>query len=96
MRKNFLKKLLSLSLALMLLLSCACVAMAEWEPQWEHDEDLSDYKLCDNFGDITLKIAVTDHASIARWEDNEFVKWLEEVTNVDLQFELIPYEGRAE
>ena len=96
MRKTFLKKLLSLSLALMLLMSCAGVALADWEPQWEHDEDLSDYKLCDNFGDITLKIAVTDHASISSWEDNEFVKWLEEVTNVDLQFELIPYEGRAE
>ena len=48
-------------LALMLLLSCASFALA-WEPQWEHDEDLSDYKLCENFGDITLKIAVTDHA----------------------------------
>ena len=95
MRTTLLKKLLSLSLALTLLLGCASYALA-WEPQWAHDEDLSDYKLCENFGDITLKVAVTDHATISTWEENAFVKWLEEVTNVDLTFELIPYEGRAE
>ena len=95
MRTTLLKKLLSLSLALTLLLGCASYALA-WEPQWAHDEDLSDYRLCENFGDITLKVAVTDHATISTWEENAFVKWLEEVTNVDLTFELIPYEGRAE
>lgn len=92
---NFLKKLLVLSLAIAMVVSCIGTAFA-WEPQWEHDEDLSAYKLCENFGDITLKVAVTDHSSISSWEDNAYVKWIEEVTNVDLQFELIPYESRAQ
>ena len=55
MRTTLLKKLLSLSLALTPLLGCASYALA-WEPQWAHDEDLSDYRLCENFGDITLKV----------------------------------------
>ena len=88
------KKLLGLVLALAMLMSCA-TAFA-WAPEAEHDEDLSAYKLCDNFGDITLTVAVTDHASISDWETNAFVLWLEDVTNVDLKFELIPYESRAE
>lgn len=93
--KNLWKKLLGLTLAVALLLSCAGAAFA-WEPQWEHDEDLSAYKLCENPGDITLRIAVTDHASISSWEDNAFIHWLEEVTNVKFEFELLPYESRAE
>ena len=89
------KKLLSILLTLTLLVSFSSAALA-WEPQWEHDEDLSDYKLCENYGDITLTIAVTDHSSIEDWETNAYVKWLEEVTNVDLTFQLIPYENRTE
>lgn len=88
------KKLLVLLLAVAMLLSCT--AFAEWQPEAKLDEDLSAYKLCDNFGDIKLTFAVTDHASIASWEDNDFVKWVEDVTNVDLEFQLIPYESRAE
>lgn len=95
MKHIFLKKMLGLTMALVLMLSCANVALA-WEPEWEHDEDLSAYKLCENFGDITLTLAVTDHASISDWDTNEFILWLEEVTNADLQFELLPYESRAE
>ena len=89
------KKLLAMVLTVAMLIGCASVSYA-WEPQAKLDEDLSAYKLCENFGDITLTVAVTDHASIATWDDNEFIKWVEEVTNVDLQFELIPYESRAE
>ena len=95
MKTNFLKKLLVLTLAVAMVLSCASFALA-WEPEWEHDEDLSDYKLCENPGDITLTIAVTDHSSIASWEDNSFIKWVEEVTNANLEFVLLPYESRAE
>ena len=89
MKHIFLKKMLGLTMALVLMLSCANVALA-WEPEWEHDEDLSAYKLCENFGDITLTLAVTDHASISDWDTNEFILWLEEVTNAHLQFELLP------
>ena len=52
------KKLMVLALALMLLISCAAPALA-WEPEAKLDEDLSAYKLCENFGDITLNVAVT-------------------------------------
>jgi putative aldouronate transport system substrate-binding protein len=94
MRQNW-KKLVAAMLAAVMMLAAATTALA-WEPQWAHDEDLSDYKLCENPGDITLRMAVTDHATISSWDDNEFIKWLEEVTNVNFEFELIPYESRAE
>ena len=89
------KKLLVLALVVAMLLS-GVSALADWQPEAKLDEDLSAYKLCDNFGDIKLTIAVTDHASISSWEDNAWTKWVEDVTNVDLEFKLIPYESRAE
>lgn len=95
MENIFLNRLLAFALAVMLLLGGISTARA-WEPQWEHDEDLSAYKLCENPGDITLRVAVTDHATISSWKDNAFIKWLEEVTNVNFEFELLPYESRAE
>ena len=88
------KKLLVMLLAVVMMLSCT--AAFAWEPQWAYDEDLSAYKLCENFGDIKLRVAVTDLAAIEDWETNAFTLWMEEVTNVDLEFELIPYESRAE
>ena len=51
------KKLLVLLLAVAMLLSCA-TAFAEWQPEAKLDEDLSAYKLCENFGDIKLTFAV--------------------------------------
>jgi len=95
MRTNLFKRLAALVLVAAMCAGIMGMAFA-WEPQWEHDEDLSAYKLCENPGDITLRVAVTDHASISTWEDNAFIKWLEEVTNVNLEFELLPYESRAE
>ena len=95
MKNFFLRRLLPFMLVTLLMVSTAGGALA-WEPQWEHDEDLSAYKLCENPGDITLRVAVTDHASISSWEDNAFIKWLEDVTNVNFEFELLPYESRAE
>lgn len=95
MAKRTLRTLLTMALALAMVLGCAASASA-WEPEWEYDEDLSDYKLCENFGDITLNFAVTGLPAIIDWETNEYVKWIEEVTNVDLTFEVIPYDGRAE
>lgn len=92
MRKTLLRASVSIVLVLMMLLGSA----SAWAPEWEYDEDLSEYKLCENFGDIQLKIAVTLVPAVIDWETNEFVKWLEEVTNVDLVFEQIPLEGRAE
>ena len=95
MKTNFCMKLLTLVVALAMVAGCASFALA-WEPQWEHDEDLSAYKLCENPGDITITLAVTDHSSIASWKDNDFTRWVEEVTNANLEFVLLPYESRAE
>lgn len=52
--------------------------------------------IAENPGDITLRIAVTDHPAIEDWNTNEFVKWLSETTNINFEFELIPLEGRLE
>jgi putative aldouronate transport system substrate-binding protein len=95
MGKKMMRTLVAMVLTIALAMGCVSSASA-WEPQWKHDEDLSSYKLCDNFGDIKLRFAVTSVPAIIDWETNEYVKWIEDVTNVDLSFELIPYDGRAE
>ena len=92
MKRNMLRGSISFILVLLMLLGSA----SAWEQEWEYDENLSDYKLCDNFGDIELTIAVTLPPTVVDWETNSFVLWLEEVTNVDLKFVQIPQEGRAE
>jgi len=92
MKRNMLLGSISIILVLFMLLGSA----SAWEQEWEYDEDLSDYKLCENFGDIELTIAVTLPPTVEDWETNEFVLWLEEITNVDLHFVQIPQEGRAE
>ena len=93
--KNTLRKLLGMLLAAAMLLGCSSTALA-WEPESPYDEDLSDYKMCENFGDITLRVAVIDKPSIEDWETNDFILWLEEVTNIDFVFELIPTESSGE
>ncbi|MDD3212029.1 MAG: hypothetical protein PHY64_00005, partial [Eubacteriales bacterium] len=79
MGKKMMRTLLAMVLTISLAMGCIGSASA-WEPQWEHDEDLSDYKLCDNFGDIKLRFAVTSVPAIIDWETNEYVKWIEDVT----------------
>ncbi|HML46920.1 MAG TPA: extracellular solute-binding protein [Clostridia bacterium] len=82
------KKLWCLLLTAALLLS-ALSALAEVSAPGE-------FPICEKFGDITLKYLVTDHPAIEDWDTNEFVRWIEEKTNVDLQFQTVPLEGRAE
>ncbi len=81
------KKILSLVLAL-LLLSAFLPASAELES--------GKYPLTETFGEIELTFLVTAHPAIVDWETNEFVKWVEEQTNVNIVFETVPLEGRAE
>lgn len=45
---------------------------------------------------IQLKLAVIGDPAIEDWETNAYIKWLEEQTNYDLTFEVIPEEGAAE
>ena len=79
------KKLASLFLALALVLSLGS-ALAE----------STGLPIAANFGDIKLKVAVIGDPAIEDWETNAYVKWLEEQTNIDLSFEVIPEEGAAE
>lgn len=82
------KKLWSLLLVLVLVLgSTSAFAL---------NENAGVLPIVENPGDVTITIAVTDHPAIEDWETNEFTLWLEEVTNLNLEFVLIPLEGRAE
>lgn len=45
---------------------------------------------------VTLKFMVTEHPAIIDWSTNSFIKWMEEKTNVHIEFEGIPMQGRAE
>lgn len=49
-----------------------------------------------NFGDVKLKVAVIGDPAIENWETNAYIKYLEEQTNIDLEFEVIPEDGAAE
>ncbi|MDI9519747.1 MAG: extracellular solute-binding protein [Bacillota bacterium] len=76
------KKLLSLLLSLALLLSLGSA--------------LAELPIAENFGDVKLRVAVIGDPAIEDWETNAYVLWLEEQTNIDLSFEVIPEEGAAE
>ncbi len=78
------KKLTSLLLALAMLLSVGSVLAEEKLP------------IAENFGDIKLRVAVIGDPAIEDWETNAYVKWLEEKTNIDLSFDVIPEDGAAE
>ncbi|MDR0396759.1 MAG: extracellular solute-binding protein [Oscillospiraceae bacterium] len=79
------RKLACLALAAVLLATSAAAAATGY-----------DLPVTDAPGGVTVRLAVTDMPGIEDWETNEFVKWWEEQTNVDFEFELIPLEGRAE
>ncbi len=49
-----------------------------------------------NVGDVTLKFMVTQHPAIIDWNTNAFILWMQEQTNVKLEFDEIPLEGRQE
>ena len=49
-----------------------------------------------NMGDVTLRFLVVQHPAIIDWSTNAFVLWMEEQTNVKVEFETITYEGREE
>ena len=80
------RKILSMCLVALLALSFCVPAMAE----------ASVYPLCENLGDVTLKVMVVAHPAIADWDTNDSTKWMEEQTNVKIEWLTVPYEGRAE
>ena len=79
------RKLLSLCLAILMCLALCVPVMAE-----------SVYPLCENLGDVTLKVMVVAHPAIANWDTNASTKWMEGQTNVKIDWLTVPYEGRAE
>lgn len=76
------KKLVSLLLSLALLFTMGTA--------------LAELPIAENFGDIKLRVAVIGDPAIEDWETNAYVKWLEEQTNIDLSFDVLPEEGAAE
>lgn len=44
---------------------------------------------------ITLKVAIKQSPNVVDYDTNEFTKWLEEKTNIDLQFEMLPNKDTA-
>lgn len=86
------KKALSLLLAIMLtatLFTGAALGDAATPPA-------NPLPLVENPGDVTLRFMVTEHPAIIDWSTNEFIKWMEKQTNVHIEFEGIPLEGRTE
>lgn len=81
------KKLFSLILVMALVL-CGTCAFAADEP--------GSMPIVETPGEITLTLGVTDHPAIEDWNTNEYVLWLEKTTNINLEFTLIPLEGRLE
>jgi len=49
-----------------------------------------------NRGDITVEIMVTGHPAIINWETNAMSKWMEEQTNIVINWRIIPLEGRLD
>lgn len=84
------KKLLGLCLALTMLLPFSgALALATTAEE-------ANLPICEKFGDIKLRVAVIGDPAIEDWETNAYIKWLEEQTNIDLTFEVIPEEGASE
>ena len=49
-----------------------------------------------NRGDITIEIMVTGHPAIINWDTNAMSKWMEEQTNIVVNWRIIPLEGRLD
>jgi len=49
-----------------------------------------------NKGDVTMKWMVTQWPAIIDWSTNSFMQWMENQTNVHLEFEAISQEGKRE
>ncbi len=55
-----------------------------------------EFPIVPNAGDVKLKFLVTQHPAIIDWNTHSFTKWMEEKTNVKVEYEGIPLEGRTE
>jgi len=49
-----------------------------------------------NRGDITVDILVTGHPAIINWQTNAMSQWMEEQTNIVVNYRTIPLEGRLD
>lgn len=80
-----LKRLICWSLTLVLLLSLGGALAAE-----------KGLPIVEKPGEVKLRVAVIGDPAIEDWETNAYIKYLEDQTNLDLEFEVIPEEGAAE
>jgi len=58
--------------------------------------DPGQFPIVANRGDITVEIMVTGHPSIINWQTNAMTQWMEEKTNIVVNWRIIPLEGRAD
>lgn len=52
------------------------------------------FPIVPNMGDLHFTFMVVDHPAIMSWDNNYFIQWMTEMTNITLDFEAIPTEGR--
>ena len=58
--------------------------------------DPGQFPIVRNRGDITIDIMVTGHPAIINWETNAMSRWMEEKTNIVVNWRTIPLEGRID
>ena len=56
--------------------------------------DPGQFPIVANRGDIELEIMVTGHPMIIDWNTHEMTQWMEEKTNIVINWRVIPLEGR--
>ncbi|MCL2565782.1 MAG: extracellular solute-binding protein [Defluviitaleaceae bacterium] len=57
--------------------------------------DPGQFPIVQNRGDITVEIMVTGHPTFD-WNNNDMTRWMEEMTNIVVNWRVIPLEGRAD
>ena len=82
------KKIVATLLALVMLLAVGASASAI--------SAAGEYPIVENYGDVTLTFLVVDHPAILDWYTNDFILWMNEQTNVKLEFEMVSSQDKLQ
>ena len=85
------KKLVTVFLVLAMMLSISVGATADVQYSAK-----GEYPIVENYGDVTLTFLVVDHPAILDWYTNDFILWMNEQTNVKLEFETVSSQDKVE
>lgn len=85
------KKTLQLTVLITVLAMLAAVPVAQAEYS-----AAGEYPIVENYGDVTLTFLVVDHPAILDWYSNDFILWMNEQTNVQLEFEMVSHQDKKE